>query len=620
MYRKLSTVAIVLILTAGASASWTYTFDCDQVISGLDQTGVDGSPWFMDIYGGGDQGIPVNAWQASSGIVTLAANPDFGADGALLSIRYKAANGSDGLAHTIDVRAARPNNTWSNTNTKMGIGFYISVPVNSTSRKLYMLDLGNLNDVTDTDRLGIMLYSGSKGSKPTFYHFDVPGLNINNYNVYRMAMNATGDLNIYVNDMNTAVYSQSTLPTYYDDGQKASFGFVSPRDGDDNGNWQLNIDYVYINSTTCLVKNAATPKPSHTTDYAAFNTQLYWSAGMDACSHSIYLGTDYDNVDTALGDDSVFDLDGDGQKDFNDFALFALNWGRTDCNSSNNYCSGSDFGQDGNVDGNDLKVVANEWLTDSAFKANQVVGATSFNPGTLQRHMTYYWRIDEVNGPNTWKGQLWQFATTVSATNPNPDDDTLDLPADTTLSWNEPSNIADCNFNVYFSTSYSSVAGASAAVLEANNINTNSCTPASALVAGTQYYWRVDVMDPAGRLYQGNVWNFTTFPLQAHKLPQPAYCEMPILLEGEDFDSQSGGWSASNEWFTQAAKNNSAGTGQYLEWNDLTIPVGDYELWFSISRIGSVTAKDYKLYAGPNTTSLRQVANLNIAWGTGGSD
>jgi len=35
----------------------------------------------------------------------------------------------------------------------------------------------------------------------------------------------------------------------------------------------------------------------------------------------------------------------------------------------------------------------------------------TFNPGTLAAGAAYYWRIDEVNGPNTVTGTVWSFAT-----------------------------------------------------------------------------------------------------------------------------------------------------------------------------------------------------------------
>ena len=38
-----------------------------------------------------------------------------------------------------------------------------------------------------------------------------------------------------------------------------------------------------------------------------------------------------------------------------------------------------------------------------------------FDPGGLELGTTYYWRIDEVNEPNIWKGQVWHF-TVVPAT------------------------------------------------------------------------------------------------------------------------------------------------------------------------------------------------------------
>ena len=43
------------------------------------------------------------------------------------------------------------------------------------------------------------------------------------------------------------------------------------------------------------------------------------------------------------------------------------------------------------------------------FQGNQT--AMTFDPGTLELNTTYYWRIDEVNGPDTWEGDVWNFTT-----------------------------------------------------------------------------------------------------------------------------------------------------------------------------------------------------------------
>ena len=179
MYRKLLVIGVVVcFLAASAFGGWTYTFDCDQVISGYNQTGANGSPWRMDVY---DTAM-TNAWAVSSGIATiigtdLASN----SDGAVIKIAPKALDGSDGLAHTIDVRAARPGNSWSSVTSGWGLGFMVSVPVNTSSCKKYHVTLGNLSDVTDLDRIRVCIWPG-----PTTYDFDVAGLNVSNFNRYRM--------------------------------------------------------------------------------------------------------------------------------------------------------------------------------------------------------------------------------------------------------------------------------------------------------------------------------------------------------------------------------------------------------------------------------------------------
>jgi hypothetical protein len=38
-------------------------------------------------------------------------------------------------------------------------------------------------------------------------------------------------------------------------------------------------------------------------------------------------------------------------------------------------------------------------------------GPNSWDPCGLDFGATYYWRIDEVNDPNLWKGDVWSFTT-----------------------------------------------------------------------------------------------------------------------------------------------------------------------------------------------------------------
>lgn len=57
------------------------------------------------------------------------------------------------------------------------------------------------------------------------------------------------------------------------------------------------------------------------------------------------------------------DLNWDEWVDFADFALFANEWMRNDCNAANNWCDGADFiPHSGSVDWNDLNIFADHWL------------------------------------------------------------------------------------------------------------------------------------------------------------------------------------------------------------------------------------------------------------------
>jgi hypothetical protein len=53
------------------------------------------------------------------------------------------------------------------------------------------------------------------------------------------------------------------------------------------------------------------------------------------------------------------------------------------------------------------------------FKGNQT--ATTYAVPPLEYEMLYYWRIDEVNAPNVWKGDVWSFTTIpeIALTDPN---------------------------------------------------------------------------------------------------------------------------------------------------------------------------------------------------------
>jgi subtilisin family serine protease len=100
-----------------------------------------------------------------------------------------------------------------------------------------------------------------------------------------------------------------------------------------------------------LGPKAVNPNPPDRATGVDPNVVLSWSPGKDALSHDVYLGIDFDDVNNATPD-------------------------------SNEYM--------GNYDVN------------------------TFDPCGLDFETTYYWRIDELDGSNTYKGDVWRFTTWIA--------------------------------------------------------------------------------------------------------------------------------------------------------------------------------------------------------------
>lgn len=94
---------------------------------------------------------------------------------------------------------------------------------------------------------------------------------------------------------------------------------------------------------------ATLPRPIHTATGVDRNTDLEWRAGMFAASHEVYFGTSFNGVNDAT-------------------------------------------------------------TASSEHKGSQVLANVNYTPPSLlDPDQTYYWRIDEVNGFDTWKGDVWNF-------------------------------------------------------------------------------------------------------------------------------------------------------------------------------------------------------------------
>jgi len=149
---------------------------------------------------------------------------------------------------------------------------------------------------------------------------------------------------------------------------------------------------------------------------------------------------------------------------------------------------------------------------ESAFQSNQidtffVVGFPGFPyPNGLDPGTTYYWRIDEVNDaePNSpWKGDIWSFSIPPkTAYFPDPADGAESVGVDDSLSWT--TGFGAKLHTVYFGETFDEVDSAAGGLPQ----GVTSYDPGELKQAKT-YYWRVDEFDVA-ETHKGDVWSFTT--------------------------------------------------------------------------------------------------------------
>jgi len=211
---------------------------------------------------------------------------------------------------------------------------------------------------------------------------------------------------------------------------------------------------------------AVSPIPADGGTVGAESVALEWSPGPYAALHDVYFSDDFDAVNTATSSDPM----------------------------------GSD----------------------KVYKARQT--ELKYPPGpwdaiTVTRGATYYWRIDEVNGVDTWRGEIWSFTVAANLNwNPSPLDDGKFVPVTTDLSWSKGA-LALVGHIVYFSTDLGAVDSIAPGTMS-GPAYLGYTTPATAtsivipgdLVIGTTYYWRADPIESSSPLtaHKGEVWSFTT--------------------------------------------------------------------------------------------------------------
>jgi hypothetical protein len=122
----------------------------------------------------------------------------------------------------------------------------------------------------------------------------------------------------------------------------------------------------------------------------------------------------------------------------------------------------------------------------------------------------YYWRVDEFDAIQTYKGDVWSFTTPGAVGNPQPAYNAVDAPLNTILSWTPADSAA--SHELYFGTDKDAVRNADTGAPEhkgSSALGAESYDP-GLLEAGTTYYWRVDEVDAQGNTVRGPLWIFTT--------------------------------------------------------------------------------------------------------------
>ncbi|HUU19368.1 MAG TPA: LamG domain-containing protein [Sedimentisphaerales bacterium] len=139
-------------------------------------------------------------------------------------------------------------------------------------------------------------------------------------------------------------------------------------------------------------------------------------------------------------------------------------------------------------------------------------GTTTYTPSTLKSGKTYYWRVDEFDIIDTYKGDVWSFTTQGAVVSLKPSNGAVDVKQTQILTWS-PGDYA-ASHEVYFSTDKEVVRDADTSSPEykgTKDLGSESYDPGK-LEWDSTYYWRIDEVNNANpdSPWIGPVWSFTT--------------------------------------------------------------------------------------------------------------
>jgi hypothetical protein len=139
-------------------------------------------------------------------------------------------------------------------------------------------------------------------------------------------------------------------------------------------------------------------------------------------------------------------------------------------------------------------------------------GTATHSPGPLKSGKTYYWRVDEFDIIETYKGDVWSFTTLGAVVSLKPSNGAVDVKQTQILTWS-PGDFA-ASHEIYFGTDKEVVRDADTGSPEykgTRDLGSESYDPGK-LEWDATYYWRVDEVNNANAdsPWIGPVWSFTT--------------------------------------------------------------------------------------------------------------
>ncbi|MEJ2705031.1 MAG: hypothetical protein P8Z79_21545, partial [Sedimentisphaerales bacterium] len=275
---------------------------------------------------------------------------------------------------------------------------------------------------------------------------------------------------------------------------------------------------------------------------------LTWRAGESAASHDVYLGEEFDVVNEATRDSDVFRGNQTATTYIAGFPGYAYPeglvpgttyyWRIDEVNEAdpNSPWKGPVWSfsippksayDPIPADGSGLTntSVTLSWTTGFGAKLHTVffgddydtvadategipVGMTSYEPDQLKEEKVYYWRVDEFDGIDTYKGDVWTFTTPGAVGNPQPANGVTDVAMATTFTWTAATNAT--SHELYLGLDKQAVRSADTNSPEykgSKSLGDESYDPGF-LEADATYYWRVDEAY-ASNTVKGPVWTFT---------------------------------------------------------------------------------------------------------------